>query len=149
MARYFSPSKNGFYDEAIHGPRMLSLPQSDDEIKIGKRAKKVPNPDCMIPADAVEINDSYYQGLMIEIGKGRSIVARNGKPVAIDPALDVDQYLASRRLRRDRALAASDWTQLPDSPLSSDMQAAWASYRQQLRDLDLAGADWPETPKGE
>jgi len=32
-------------------------------------------------------------------------------------------------------LPASDWTQLPDAPLSDAEKAEWATYRQQLRDL--------------
>lgn len=36
---------------------------------------------------------------------------------------------------RDKLLAESDWTQMPDSPLSSEAKASWAAYRQQLRDL--------------
>lgn len=34
--------------------------------------------------------------------------------------------------KRDELLAASDWTQLPDSPADKE---AWATYRQSLRDL--------------
>jgi hypothetical protein len=36
------------------------------------------------------------------------------------------------RQRRDRLLQASDWTQVPDAPVD---RAAWADYRQALRDL--------------
>jgi hypothetical protein len=36
------------------------------------------------------------------------------------------------RSNRDQLLAASDWTQLPDAPVD---KAAWATYRQALRDL--------------
>jgi hypothetical protein len=36
-------------------------------------------------------------------------------------------------------LAKSDWTQLPDNALSEDERAAWATYRQQLRDLPFDG----------
>ena len=39
------------------------------------------------------------------------------------------------RPSRDRLLAASDWTQLKDATLSETAQAAWATYRQSLRDL--------------
>ncbi len=50
---------------------------------------------------------------------------------------------------RDALLAASDWTQLPDSPVD---QKAWAAYRQKLRDLptstkDAAKPAWPKPPK--
>jgi hypothetical protein len=43
------------------------------------------------------------------------------------------------RMRRDGALAASDWTQTADSPVD---RQAWATYRQQLRDLPTADG-WP------
>tara|TARA_R110000765_G_scaffold425921_1_gene540047 strand:+ start:1312 stop:1698 length:387 start_codon:yes stop_codon:yes gene_type:complete len=42
---------------------------------------------------------------------------------------------ASLRPERNRLLAESDWTQLNDSPIAEDKVAAWAAYRQDLRDL--------------
>lgn len=39
------------------------------------------------------------------------------------------------RRRRVNMLVQSDWTQSPDSPLSSEEKAAWATYRQALRDM--------------
>lgn len=39
------------------------------------------------------------------------------------------------RRNRDFLLAKSDWTQMPDSPLSAEDKAKWAAYRQELRDL--------------
>lgn len=36
------------------------------------------------------------------------------------------------RAERDSLLSASDWTQLPDAPVD---RAAWAVYRQALRDI--------------
>jgi hypothetical protein len=39
------------------------------------------------------------------------------------------------RQRRAFELASSDWTQFPDSPLSSEKKAEWATYRQAMRDL--------------
>lgn len=52
------------------------------------------------------------------------------------------------RLSRRRLLNNSDWTQVPDAPVDS---AAWAVYRQQLRDLPANTTDprnvvWPEPP---
>lgn len=52
------------------------------------------------------------------------------------------------RAERDRRLAASDWTQLPDVPLLT--KEAWAVYRQALRDVtiqpDPFNIVWPESP---
>jgi hypothetical protein len=43
--------------------------------------------------------------------------------------------LSEVRNKRDQLLAQSDWTQMADSPLSAEQKAAWAAYRQQLRNL--------------
>lgn len=37
--------------------------------------------------------------------------------------------------QRDAALQSSDWTQLPDVPVSNEQRAVWAAYRQELRDV--------------
>ena len=52
------------------------------------------------------------------------------------------------RQQRNQLLSACDWTQLPDAPVDT---AAWATYRQELRDLTAqAGFPWevvwPEEP---
>jgi hypothetical protein len=53
------------------------------------------------------------------------------------------------RAERNRLLAESDWTQLPDAPVNKE---AWAQYRQLLRDLpsletDFAALVWPLVPQ--
>ena len=58
--------------------------------------------------------------------------------------------LAEMRSKRNALLSASDFTQLPDTPLPIDRRTAWASYRQALRDLpqttDPFAFDWPAPP---
>jgi hypothetical protein len=39
------------------------------------------------------------------------------------------------RNQRSQLLKQSDWTQMLDSPLTVEQKAAWAAYRQALRDL--------------
>lgn len=64
--------------------------------------------------------------------------------------IEQDVRLRPVRTERDRLLAASDWTQVADAPVDS---AAWAKYRQALRDLPAKIKDptgevaWPEPPK--
>ena len=53
---------------------------------------------------------------------------------------DVEILTARMRLHLDRLLAASDWPQLPDAPVDA---AAWADYRQALRDFP---ATWTPGP---
>ena len=57
---------------------------------------------------------------------------------------------AWQSLRSGRALLlkSSDWTQVPDAPVDA---TAWATYRQQLRDLpanttDPRNVEWPVPP---
>ena len=55
----------------------------------------------------------------------------------------------SVRSQRNAKLSATDWTQVADAPVD---QAAWATYRQALRDLTTQAGfpwtvDWPITPE--
>lgn len=52
-----------------------------------------------------------------------------------------EQLATEARAKRNTLLAASDWTQVIDAPVD---QAAWAVYRQALRDI-TAQAGFPET----
>ena len=59
-----------------------------------------------------------------------------------------DRAAAEIRTERDAKLLATDWTQVADAPVD---QAAWATYRQLLRDMpEQAGfpntIDWPVAP---
>ena len=66
------------------------------------------------------------------------------KAMASSPLTD-EEKLANFRIERTRRLNICDWTQLPDSPLSSTKKAEWATYRQALRDLPANTSD-PEKP---
>lgn len=72
-----------------------------------------------MPADAIPIDLPY--------------------PVEATPT----EYLMDRmRVQRNKALADSDWTQVDDAPISAESKAAWATYRQALRDFP---ASWTPT----
>lgn len=47
-------------------------------------------------------------------------------------------YLARMRHWRDTELVRTDWTQIADAPVD---KAAWAEYRQALRDLPSSNAN--------
>ena len=55
-----------------------------------------------------------------------------------DDQVTDDLYLARMRHWRDGELARTDWTQVADAPVD---QAAWATYRQALRDLPSSNKD--------
>ena len=63
---------------------------------------------------------------------------------------ELENIVFSRQVRtkRDKLLAESDWTQVADAPV---YKAAWATYRQSLRDIpQQAGFPtnvvWPVEP---
>ena len=76
----------------------------------------------------------------------------DGKAVKIQIPEEYDPEALNLMIRKG-LLPSSDWTQLPDSPLSDSKKAEWATYRQALRDLtthsnwpNLEEADWPTKP---
>lgn len=65
-----------------------------------------------------------------------------------------DRFLFEVRAERNKRLLGSDWTQIPNSPLNEEQKGAWATYRQQLRDIteqltgitDIEQVPWPTEP---
>jgi len=74
--------------------------------------------------------------------------AQDMSPEAI--AALTEQQWQSVRSTRDQRLSSSDWTQLPDVPLTAEKRAEWATYRQALRDVtsqpDPFNITWPVEP---
>ena len=59
-----------------------------------------------------------------------------------------------KRMDRNNLLSESDWTQMPDSPLTDTQKTSWATYRTALRNLpdhsnwpNLEADDWPTKPE--
>lgn len=55
--------------------------------------------------------------------------------------------------QRNYLLYQSDWTQIPNNPLTPEVQQEWAVYRQALRDIPQqpgfpANVVWPTPPQG-
>ena len=63
---------------------------------------------------------------------------------------DLKQHnLTALRQLRQRYLQDSDWTQMPDSPLSAEKKTEWQTYRQALITLTATSCSdvtWPEEP---
>lgn len=63
--------------------------------------------------------------------------------------------LNSFRNKRNLLLTNSDWTQMPDSPLTDAQKTEWQTYRQSLRDLtnglstveEVETVIWPVKPE--
>lgn len=76
-------------------------------------------------------------------------IANEYTPPPPPPPPTKDEVAAQVRSHRDALLSSSDWTQMQDAPVD---RAAWAEYRQALRDVtDQEGfpenVTWPEPPK--
>ena len=71
------------------------------------------------------------------------------------PPIETFDFLEDLRCTRDIFLRESDWTQVPDSPLSDSKKAEWSTYRQALRDMpgtyssetDPLKVVWPDKPE--
>ena len=57
-------------------------------------------------------------------------------------AAETEMLNERNRETRNELLAASDWTQANDSPLTRAQKTKWKTYRQALRDLP-SSSDWP------
>lgn len=60
----------------------------------------------------------------------------------------LEKVASAVRIERDKLLTKSDWTQVADAPVD---QAAWATYRQELRDIPQQegfpeSVVWPTRP---
>lgn len=65
--------------------------------------------------------------------------------------LTPDRAMSDVAIKRNKLLFSSDWTQIPNNPLTSQQQADWATYRQQLRDVTSQSGYpynvvWPVAP---
>jgi hypothetical protein len=66
-----------------------------------------------------------------------------------------NRFWAQARGLRDIVISGSDWTQLPDTPLTTTKKTEWAAYRQALRDIPETYSDatslddiiWPTKPE--
>jgi len=83
------------------------------------------------------------------LGDGVVIVTRTVLPM---PQNEIDALTAKEaaqvRADRNAKLSESDWTQVADAPVD---QAAWAAYRQALRDVTVQAGfpwsvNWPTQP---
>jgi hypothetical protein len=101
-------------------------------------------------SDLVEANLSAGEGFVSGNYSHEEYVVSDGQvvPRAYGQEALLKKMSIQVRLIRNDMLVQSDWTQLPDAPVD---QAAWAVYRQELRDLPANTEDpsevvWPKPP---
>jgi hypothetical protein len=106
----------------------------------------------------IEKEDVLEPNMVIE----RQVFSFNGKEVIQSRQIrekteeeieqEVNQLWDQIRSQRDVFLSSTDWTQLPDAPITEEEKAEWSVYRQEIRDVpnlfdspyDIV---WPEPPQ--
>lgn len=107
---------------------------------------------AMLDPDMIEANISAGEGWVEGFYDLSKFTIQGGQPVAIGDdqieAAAIQAAWVALRMARGSLLSACDWTQVPDAPVD---HAAWAAYRQALRDLPANTTDprhpvWPTPP---
>jgi hypothetical protein len=119
--------------------------------------------DC--PDITQQILDPSYSYIEGEYS-GTEYYIDNGTPIVFPthtytyPLFDYETKTWSEDIRRitndvltkrKNFLINTDWTQLPNNPLTTEKQIAWANYRQELRDITIqsgypSNITWPTKP---
>ena len=96
---------------------------------------------------SIEVGDLYYSSNGLHLTSDNFYFDSDRNPVIYTS----ETKMAEIRKRRDNHLSLSDWTILPDSPLTASKKTEWQTYRQQLRDLPTSNTnpfdiDFPAEP---
>jgi hypothetical protein len=162
---FYSKTTGGFYDKLIHGEKMIAIydpawvrptvqvPQDDGNggmvmVEVPDENAEhptitIPNPDCKIPADAVEITDVEYTELLNAQSIGKRIQADvNGNPVAVDqPKATTAEMWELIKARRD-LITKSGGTHVGTAWFHSDSDSRiqQLGLKDEARDMLAAGA---------
>jgi hypothetical protein len=86
----------------------------------------------------IKVGDYYYEDWIVTDCTPEEIIIR------------LDRQWEIIRYQRNQYLTDCDWTQLPDSPLTTENKTEWTVYRQSLRDItnqqDPFNIVWPIKP---
>ena len=124
MPKFYSASTNGFYDS---------------EINAGS-----------IPNDAKQISYEQWAFLLSEQSNNKIIQANaNGFPEAVEIVITNQEKIDLANLKILQILKTTAWTQASDE--TNINQLAWATYRQEVRDVILQpgypdNIVWPVAP---
>lgn len=104
-----------------------------------------PIPDLTIVELQQDIGNCPAQGYRYSITTNSWVDARTDQQKYNDAASEI---LKTRNVY----LYSSDWTQIPNNPLTTQKQEQWAVYRQQLRDITTQSGYpfnvvWPTQPE--
>lgn len=101
-----------------------------------------------VVVNTIEVESLDFIPNLVNGENGGSIGDRYENGQFIKPEPDVNAAADAVRAERNKLLAESDWTQVADAPVD---KAAWATYRQALRDISAQEGfpwevQWPQMP---
>ena len=126
-------------DGITHGPEICELWTPEALAALGIKR---------VVEDALPVDEHgwpYLPGEPVDDERATEILRSfpNATPDTEGSAANLANLAAAVRAERGVRIAACDWTQLPDAPLTTEAKAAWVAYRQQLRDI-TEQADFPQ-----
>ena len=139
--------KSATLDALDLDPVMTSAKPSTTGLQIAVR-------DGVVQTNGVWMENYVVQDMFADITDDDGNVTKTKAEQETEYQAVLDARTATgHRTTRNKLLADTDWTQMNDSPLSNEDKTAWATYRQELRDLsdldawpNLEDADWPTEP---
>lgn len=105
---------------------------------------------AVVPQEMEEAAVGYLPFIQLTVEDGVITGVAQG-PIPEPAPPDLEEAAAEIRAKRNQLLAETDWTQLADSQLDEEAQAAMRAYRQALRDIPQQegfplSVEWPEEP---
>lgn len=145
MNMYIRVDENGdlTQDLALYSLFEIALQNGVNGAEFDENTYQLP---ANAPFERIIINQPLTEGLTKYQTAIRAPIAKNqsGEWVLDFVIEEVDQSRKNQidniittegRNIRNRLLTQSDWTQLPDAPISTEKKTEWATYRQALRDI--------------
>jgi len=112
---------------------------ANDDVAITVYGQKVPETHDFISLPE-EFNDAPETASHARNDDGTYTFTENAAAVACRARWLLNDAISERT----KMLTQTDWTQMPDSPLTEEKKAAWAVYRQALRDFPNTYTGDPE-----
>ena len=141
MAKFYIEYANGNFGATGLDREDLST----DALKARGLLRLEPSPSPMI--DINQTSAFVYEVRNDTVYMNWTVTDKTGDELAVA----IERKWAQIRSDRRTYLKESDYTQMPDVPLTSEMRAKWLEYRQQLRDItkqsDPFSLVWPTIPE--
>lgn len=157
---YWKSSNDG---DGLESPAFYIAEKTDLTGDIPNNYNQTPNNGGLPASAATEVYNALkarlQQGVLDWRSEQTRLLEESERLLQFLPDSTIPATIESLKVARDVHLADSDWTQLPDNALTDEQRAAWAAYRQELRDFPatcLAIADpydplqfpgWPTKPQ--